>query len=51
MDKANDRSARKGAVALGALVGAVIDPVTRRRGFATAAASWPPGRPLTPAEP
>jgi hypothetical protein len=43
MDKANDRSARKGAVALGALVGAIIDPVTRRRGFATAdlIAAWP----------
>jgi hypothetical protein len=34
---------RKGAVALGSLIGAIIDPVTRRRGFATAdlIAAWP----------
>jgi hypothetical protein len=44
MDQGNQGGAgRKGAVALGALVGAVIDPVTRRRGFATAdlIAAWP----------
>jgi len=43
MDQADDRSGRKGAVAVGALIGAIIDPVTRRRGFATAEliAAWP----------
>ena len=43
MDEANERNARKGAVAVGSLVGAIIDPVTRRRGFATAEliAAWP----------
>jgi hypothetical protein len=43
MDQANERNGRKGPVAVGALVGAIIDPVTRRRGFATAGliAAWP----------
>jgi len=43
MDEANERNARKGAAAVGTLVGAIIDPVTRRRGFATAEliAAWP----------
>ncbi len=43
MDQAGERSGRKGAVAVGTLIGAIIDPVTRRRGFATAEliAAWP----------
>ncbi len=43
MDQADDRKGRKGAVAVGALIGAIIDPVTRRRGFATAEliSAWP----------
>jgi hypothetical protein len=43
MDQANERKAYKGVVAVGTLVGTIIDPVTRRRGFATAEliAAWP----------
>lgn len=43
MDQASERNGKKGAIAVGALVGAIIDPVTRRRGFATSEliAAWP----------
>lgn len=43
MNQSGEGTARKGAVAIGTLIGAVIDPVTRRRGFATAEliAAWP----------
>jgi len=43
MDPADEHKAHKGAVAIGTLIGAIIDPVTRRRGFATAEliAAWP----------
>lgn len=43
MADSNQRPQRRGPVALGELVGKVIDPVTRRRGFLTTdlIAAWP----------
>jgi hypothetical protein len=43
MGETNERSTWRGPIAIGGLVGAIIDPVTRRRGFATAdlIAAWP----------
>lgn len=43
MSAATDKQRRKGPIALGELVGRAIEPVTARRGFATAdlIAAWP----------
>ena len=43
MDSSGTKPSRRGALALGELVGRVIDPVTRQRGFAATEllAAWP----------
>ncbi|HEY5081833.1 MAG TPA: DciA family protein [Bauldia sp.] len=43
MSDSNQKPSRRGPVALGELIGRVIDPVTKRRGFATTdlIAAWP----------
>lgn len=43
MSDSNQNPSRRGPVALGELIGRVIDPVTKRRGFATTdlIAAWP----------
>jgi hypothetical protein len=43
MSDSNQKASRRGPIALGELIGRVIDPVTKRRGFATTdlIAAWP----------